>query len=518
MAGLAGVISRSENKKELYQSKLKDQVVFMLNKISYRGSEPNEIIEISNKKYSTVIGITKRETANGQINDDDNQISDHFLDGKIDNIAKIISDTYSIAEYDSLKRKGLSLILTDFNKNTISKLNGQFALVFYDQAKDVYLLRDFLGRKPLYYTFNNKDRLYFASEVKSLIGLGGKIFILEPGHYIKNLDTPKVFKDMTFDNYVDGILSEGLIKDINIDNITDRINELLLKSIEKRIPAGNKKVKLGTWLSGGLDSSVIAGALKEFSSDIFTFSVGYKGSPDLEAARLVAKHLGTIHAEYELNRDILFSSIPETIYALESFDAPLVRSTLGNMIVSKLSSKSDVIFSGEGGDEIFAGYNYFLDLESQQEIQTELIKAIKSLHNTALQRVDRVSNVNGVNTKLPMLDEILMEYVLRIPPELKLNYDKQLTKDILRKVAEKYLPASIVWRPKDKFWEGSGILNTLTEKIDIEVSENEYENNKSLENGFILRNKEEYYYYKVFREFFADVDFYDFLSFTRNFN
>jgi len=97
--------------------------------------------------------------------------------------------------------------------------------------------------------------------------------------------------------------------------------------------------------------------------------------------------------------------IPEAVYTLESFDAPLLRSSIGNMIVSKLSSEADIVFSGEGGDEVFAGYNYFLDLDSNEKIRQELLKALESLHNTALQRVDRFANKYSIDVKLPLLDE-----------------------------------------------------------------------------------------------------------------
>jgi asparagine synthase (glutamine-hydrolysing) len=131
--------------------------------------------------------------------------------------------------------------------------------------------------------------------------------------------------------------------------------------------------------------------------------------------------------------------------------------------------------------------------------------------------VDRSSNIAGVTVKLPMLDESLMEYVLRIPPELKLDYEKNLTKNILRKVAARYLPDSIVYRPKDKFWEGSGINDSLASKISSMIEDREFEENRQLDSGFSLRNKEEFYYYMVFRDYFPEVDYTKFLSFTGSF-
>ncbi|MCJ7690031.1 MAG: asparagine synthase-related protein, partial [Clostridiaceae bacterium] len=258
--------------------------------------------------------------------------------------------------------------------------------------------------------------------------------------------------------------------------------------------------------------------LREFTDKVYTYSVGYEGSPDLEAAKVVSDYLGTAHTEYKLDTEELFLSIPKTIYHLESFDAPLVRSTLGNMIASRISSSSDVIFSGEGGDELFAGYDYFLEYDSPEVIQKELVNAINSLHNTALQRVDRTANAYGVNVKLPFLDENLLDYVLKIPPRNKVRKNINTGKYILRKVASKYLPDVIAWRDKEKFWEGSGIEDTLEKKINTIITDKEFSDDRRSPDSPNLRNKEEAYYYKVFKDYYSDIDIDNILSFTQDFN
>ena len=269
-----------------------------------------------------------------------------------------------------------------------------------------------------------------------------------------NFLKPEVIKIVDTDNYT-------IIKDQDFETQEDKLEDYLLESMDIRINDNN--LNLGVWLSGGLDSSLVAALLREFTDKVYTYSVGYEGSPDLEAAKEVSDYLGTEHIDYKLNTEELFLNIPKAIYHLESFDAPLVRSTLGNMIASKISASSDIIFSGEGGDELFAGYDYFLEYDSSKVIQEELVNAINSLHNTALQRVDRTANAYGVNVKLPMLDENLLNYVLKIPPKNKVRTNTG--KYILRKVASKYLPDNIAWRDKEKFWEGSGIEDTLEKRL-----------------------------------------------------
>ncbi|MDZ7836656.1 MAG: asparagine synthase-related protein [Actinomycetota bacterium] len=226
---------------------------------------------------------------------------------------------------------------------------------------------------------------------------------------------------------------------------------------------------MGVWLSGGVDSSLVAALVQKYTDKVYTFSVGFEGSPDLEASRVVAKALGTEHIEHKLNLDDLYNTIPEVIYHLESFDAPLVRSSLGNMIASRISSGAEIVFSGEGGDEVFGGYNYFLDFKSSDKIQKELVKAINSLHNTALQRVDRLANAHNVNVRLPLLDESLIDFALTIPTDQKIKPSKNISKYILRKVAERYLPHQIAWRGKREILGGLRIQDTLTEKIEENI-------------------------------------------------
>ncbi len=349
----------------------------------------------------------------------------------------------------------------------------------------------------------------FASEVKSLIEFTNDIKEFTPGSHMINLLKPEVIKIVDADNY-------SIIKDQELEVQEDKLEDYLLKSMDMRINDNN--LNLGVWLSGGLDSSLVAALLREFTEKVYTYSVGYEGSSDLEAAKVVSDYLGTAHTEYKLDTEELFLNIPKTIYHLESFDAPLVRSTLGNMIASRISSSSDVIFSGEGGDELFAGYDYFLEYDSPEVIQKELVNAINSLHNTALQRVDRTANAYGVNVKLPFLDENLLDYVLKIPPKNKVRKNINTGKYILRKVASKYLPDVIAWRDKEKFWEGSGIEDTLEKKINTRITDKEFSDNRRSPDSPNLRNKEEVYYYKVFKDYYPDIDINNILSFTQDFN
>jgi len=493
VSGIAGIIELKGSKKN------KQKINILLDKISHRGNK-KEIFDIS----GGYIGINTSYSFEARVG---KEIV--LIDGIINNLDQLLKknniDISDPAISDSHK---ICLLLDKAGKEIFRYFEGSFALAITDRNGDIYLVRDLIGKKPLYYYIDNKT-LMFASEVKSLISFTSDIREFPPGSYMQNIAGPKIIKKIDVDDFT-------VIEDQNSEMMENKLEKYLLKSIDTGINGNN--LKLGVWLSGGIDSSIVAGLLKEFSEKVYTYSVGYEGSPDLKAAKVVSDYLGTIHTEYMLDTEELFKNIPKTIYYLESFDAPLVRSTLGNMIVSKISAPSDIVFSGEGGDELFAGYNYFLEYDSSKVIQEECVNAINSLHNTALQRVDRTANAYNVNVRLPMLDENLLNYVLRIPSKNKVRKDKNTGKHILRKVASKYLPDDIAWRSKDKFWEGSGIKDTLEKKINTIISDKEFSDSIKSADKLNLRTKEEAYYYRVFTDYYSDVDVNKFLSFTQDFN
>ncbi|MEA2016025.1 MAG: asparagine synthase-related protein [Actinomycetota bacterium] len=493
MGGLAGVVSLEKKKKN------KEKINLLLDRISHRGKK-REIYDI----HGNYIGINSNYELRNRAGE--NII---LMDGRIYNLDKLLSK-YGI-ENSGKNSPDINKVSSLFNsegEKIFEEFQGSFAMALSDADNNLYLMRDVVGGKPLYY-LKDDGTLMFASEVKSLAGISKNIKELPPGSCMSNFKSPERIKKIRAEDY-------SVIDNPQPGELEDKLKEYLLKSFDKRI--SGRDLAFGVWLSGGLDSSIVAALLKEFSEKVYTYSVGFENSPDLLSARDVAKYLGTNHTEYKLNVEELFSSIPEVVYSLESFDAPLVRSSLGNMVVSKISSSSDMVFSGEGGDELFAGYNYFLDFNSSKLIQKEIVKAICELHNTALQRVDRVANAYGVNVKLPMLDEGLIDFVLEIPPGKKVRKDKNTGKYILRKMASSYLPEAITWREKDKFWEGSGIEDTLEKKIEDIMTDEEFEKERELPGNVMLRNKEEVYYYKIFRKCFSGVNFNNIISLTMDFN
>ena len=238
-------------------------------------------------------------------------------------------------------------------------------------------------------------------------------------------------------------------------------------------------VPVGAFLSGGLDSSVLAAIARHHLDDFHTFSVGLAGSRDIEAARHVAAHIGSIHHEYLMTPDEVVEKLPEIVNALESFDQDLVRSAIPTYFCSRLAAEHvKVILTGEGADELFAGYAYHKALTDPATLHRELCRSVSTLHNINLQRVDRLTMVHSLEGRVPFLGTDFIALALTVPPELKmvtLDGGRLVEKWILRKACEDLLPHDIVWRTKEQFDEGSGTVDLLLEALgplenDIELA------------------------------------------------
>jgi len=341
----------------------------------------------------------------------------------------------------------------------VQELDGMFAFAV-SNGNELFLARDPIGIKPLYYGVrnggNSDGTLYFASELKALVGVSDDVREFPPG---------------TFYHSRQGFLPYYMVPadapdDVPLETRLRRLRQTLEEAVVKRLMSD---VPLGAFLSGGLDSSIIAAIARQYMSELHTFAVGVEGSPDVEAARVVAKHIGSIHHEYLYTPQEVMAKLPEIIYHLESFDQDLVRSAIPCYFCSKLASDYvKVILTGEGADELFAGYTYYKDIHDPNMLHSELRRSVTTLHNINLQRVDRLTMCHGIEGRVPFLDVAMIKLAQTIPPELKLAKDsdgKRIEKWILRKACEDLLPPEIVWRDKEQFDEGSGTVDLLPELI-----------------------------------------------------
>jgi asparagine synthase (glutamine-hydrolysing) len=257
-----------------------------------------------------------------------------------------------------------------------NKFRGMFAFAVFDQkTSNVFLCRDRVGVKPIYFAIEN-HQLFFASEVNAIlkgiakrpgvnysrldfyISLGyvpgdetlfAGIRKLLPGHTLTYKNG-----DMRINRYWD--LSDTQPLQISLEEAKDKFESMLMDCVRMRLMSD---VPLGAFLSGGLDSSAIVACMSRISPDpVKTFTVGYSDDPassELEYARMVAAHFKTEHHEFVLSADDFFESLD---LLLTHTEEPVVESAAVALYrISKLAREhAIVLLSGEGGDEILAGY------------------------------------------------------------------------------------------------------------------------------------------------------------------
>lgn len=350
----------------------------------------------------------------------------------------------------------------------VTRLDGMFAFVLATQER-IIAARDPLGIKPLYVT-RLGEGLAFASELKAFDGIGVEtVEAIPPGGLLDSLHGPRRWYRTPHGaaEAEEGIDEEAIWRELRL---------VLEEAVRKWMVAD---VEVGSFLSGGLDSSIIAAlAMQATSRRLKTFSVGTAGSPDLVAARRVAEHIGSEHYERVFTAEEVATILPHVIYHLESADIDLVRSAVPTHFAAKLARRHvKAVLTGEGADELFAGYTYHhAYVDRPRELADELTRSLGTMHNINLQRVDRITMAESLEARTPFLDRELIDFAQSIPASLKLRRTGPGTLDstgpttekwILRKACEDLLPHDLVWRKKAQFDEGSGTVEALANALRI---------------------------------------------------
>jgi asparagine synthase (glutamine-hydrolysing) len=381
----------------------------------------------------------------------------------------------------------------------VKELDGMFALALFD-GDDFMMARDPIGIKPLYYGYVNGN-LYFTSELGAMTLAGvDEVHEFPAGHYF----TPK---EGFVPYYQVPEIEDHMLTDI--DETCDLIRETFIDAVKKRLLA-DPEVPVGSFCSGGLDSSLVAAIAADEIPHLHTFVVGMeddKGdlSDDIKAARVAAKHIGSTHHELIFSEQEYYEALPIVIRKLESYDPSLVRCAIPCYFTCKLASDYvTVVLTGEGADELFTGYHYMKHFPFEK-LNMEARRCIGNLHNINLQRADRMGMLFSLELRVPFLDEAMVDLSMKIPPELKIREHRgaKIEKWILRKAFEStdYLPDEILWRYKVQYTQGAGcesLGETLAHK---EMSEDEYQRIKAENPKATINSREAAYYYKIFRRF-----------------
>jgi len=376
-----------------------------------------------------------------------------------------------------------------------------------DDISGFVAARDPVGIKPLYWTPPNGHGLEdvrFASEIAAFDpNWYASVEVFPPGHYWTPETGLQRFASAVVPSNRDGDgrpeRSEPSPEDL------DETRETLIRSVNRQMMGD---VPVGVFLSGGLDSTLVAAIAAQWCAErgqqLKTFAVGVEGSSDVVAARQAAQYLQTEHHERLYTAEEALAVVPDVVQAIEHFDVSLVRSAVPNFLLAELAARHvKVVLTGEGADELFAGYIYFREIDPDK-LHDELVANINGLHNLNLQRCDRVTMAHSLEARVPFLDREMIALALRLPARWKMASDHVPEKRLLRKAFHCWLPRELLWREKAQFGDGSGAAGVLSQAIESTVSEEEFAEQADVVQP-ALRTREELAYYRIWREHLPGV-------------
>ena len=385
----------------------------------------------------------------------------------------------------------------EYGTDMFGMLDAEFACIIYDGETGKYIAaRDPIGIRPLYYGYDRRGVILFASEAKNLVGLTDKIMPFPPGHY---------YKDGEFIRYCDIAKVDTVCRD-DLETVCKHIREKLISGVEKRLVAD---AKVGFLLSGGLDSSLVCAiAAKKSKAPIKTFAIGMsEDAIDLKYAKQVADYIGSDHTEIYMTPDEVISTLDKLVKLLGTYDITTIRASMGMYLICKaIHEQTDirVLLTGEISDELF-GYKYTDFAPSAEAFQKESAKRIRELHMYDVLRADRCISVNSLEARVPFGDLDFVRYVMAIDPEMKLNkYGKG--KYLLRHAFENggYLPDEILWREKAAFSDavGHSMVDYLKEYAENQYSDTEFESACKKYTHATPFTKESLLYREIFEKYY----------------
>jgi asparagine synthase (glutamine-hydrolysing) len=420
MCGINGRVSFDKN--------LEEEINIMNNLIFHRGPDDEGTYIEENDNYSLALGMRRLsiidiESGSQPIFSDDKQVIIVF-NGEIYNYQKLkieLKESNTSFKTNSDTEVILKLYLK-FGIESFSKLDGMFAFSIYDKrVNKLYIARDFFGEKPLYYT-NNERGLLWGSELKSLKSqLDYKPEIctkaLELYFSLTYIPAPYTIYENVLklepNKYIEYSIADNnlLIHQISENNKESNFNGSFNDAKEKTKKLVNQSVlsrsisdvPIGTFLSGGVDSSIVSYCLSQsMDKKIDTFSIGFdkKKFDETEKSRVIAKLINSNHHEYIVNEKTLYGDLDRI---LNNFDEPFADSSaLPTYLVSKKTSNHvKVALTGDGGDEVFGGYNKY-HINTINNFYTNVIpeKAHKLLKNTYSFLLKTKDDNRGVKFKI----------------------------------------------------------------------------------------------------------------------
>jgi len=386
MCGIAGLYYFDTNNSQKFKKHPE-----LLKSLYHRGPDHQAFFELGKcTLYHARLSIIDVSSSSNQPYLDDNKKNGLIFNGEIYNYKELQKDAKGDVEV-------LFNLLNQESSSCLDKLNGFFSFAFYDSNEDSLLIaRDRFGVKPLFY-YHDNEKLAFASELKPLLMLCGKqeldneqIYTYFRLNYCSGPNT--IFKNIK--RLMPGQLIQIKQNKINLTqwyNPAKKINttnlyELLADSVRLRL---NADVPLGSFLSGGVDSSIISALAITHKKDLHTFSIGFKNESyfdETNFAEQVANHIGSNHSTFKLSEQDFLDNL-EPFF--QSIDEPFADSSAFNFyMLSKFTKqKVKVALSGDGADELFKGYYkhraLYLRTDNRYKALTKLANPVLALSNAS---------------------------------------------------------------------------------------------------------------------------------------
>ncbi len=506
MCGIVGIFDIKEQSSELRKKALR-----MSQKIRHRGPDWSGIYcgshaILCHERLSIVDPQSGKQPL---YSPDGKQVL--AVNGEIYNHQQIRQETAS--EYEYQTGSDCEVILALYRAhgiNFLECLSGIFAFALYDEERDEYLIaRDPIGVIPLYIGHDKDGKTYVASELKALEGFCDEYEPFLPGHYLYSREG--VMRRW----YTRDWMEYDAVKDnpADIDKLRVGLQEAVKQQLMSDVP-------YGVLLSGGLDSSIVSAIAQKYAAKrvedggqtgawwprLHSFAVGLKGAPDLEKARCVAEHIGTVHHEINYTIQEGLDAIRDVIYFTETYDVTTVRASTPMYLLARVIKSMGIkmVLSGEGADEIFGGYLYFHKAPSAQAFHEETVRKLSKLHWYDCLRANKSLSAWGVEGRVPFLDRDFLDIAMRLNPQAKMCPGDVMEKKILRKAFADMLPEEIAWRQKEQFSDGVGYswIDTLKKITSEQVSDEQMAHAAERFPIHTPLCKEEYFYRSIFEEHF----------------
>jgi asparagine synthase (glutamine-hydrolysing) len=445
---------------------------------------------------------------NGEIFNYKELIEEYSLPDSIKNDCEVIPYLYLRRDSDTFNR---------FIKN---ELIGEFAFILYDfdhlkNLKKVIVCRDEIGVRPLYYTPDSTDTLFFSSEIKGSLSQPHKITEFPPGYiFTYTLDE---LGNLSCDRYDFSTVYDVVTYDFSEVEHLKAVQNAVLNSIKRRLTADKPFAFL---LSGGVDSSLVAAiSAKILGKPIRTFCCSIKGKDgkgvgtDLIYARNVAQHIGSNHTEVLFTPEEGLAAIPHVIRTIESWDTTTIRASVVQYLVCKyIGEHTDckVVMVGEGADEICSSYLFNWYCPNGAALDKCSKNYVKNIHYYDVKRADRCICRWGLEGRVPLLDPEFIKTYWKIPGAMRMPTYKNMEKWFFRKSFDglDILPNEVLWRTKAAqsdacSSEEQSWFSIIQEWVEDKVTNNELYSAADRYPYCTPTTKEAYYFRKVFCEIFG---------------